>query len=70
MKINNVKVYQDDAMEMTKSGDDFDLVLGCNLIDRLSDPLKWLELSKQKVSKNGVIIICDPYSWLEEYTPI
>ena len=55
---------------MTKSGDDFDLVLGCNLIDRLPDPLKWIELTKQKVSKNGVIIICDPYSWLEEYTPI
>ena len=50
LKITNLKVYQDDAMEMMKSGDNFDLVLGCNFIDRVSDPLKWLELTKQKVS--------------------
>jgi len=33
-------------MEMTKSGSEFDVVLGCNLIDRLPDPSKWIELAK------------------------
>ena len=67
--VTNMKVYQDDATEMKKSGTNFDVVLGCNLIDRLPDPMKWIELTKQKVSKDGIIIVCDPYTWLEDYTP-
>ena len=48
--VTNIKVYQDDATEMTKSGNNYDVVLGCNLIDRLPDPMKWIELTKHKVS--------------------
>ena len=55
---------------MTKSGNNYDVVLGCNLIDRLPDPSQWIELAKQKVSKDGIIINCSPYTWLEEFTPI
>ena len=69
LQVANLKTYQDDATVMKNSGDDFSLVLGCNLIDRLPDPKKWIDLTKTKVSKDGIIIVCDPYTWLEDYTP-
>lgn len=57
-------------MEMVNTGSDYNVVLGSNLIDRLSEPLKWINLAKQKVSKDGIVIICDPSTWLDEFTAI
>jgi hypothetical protein len=40
--IKNMKIYFDDACEMKNTGDNFDVIVGSNLIDRLPDPIKWI----------------------------
>ena len=68
--IKNMKIYFDDACEMKNTSDNFDVIVGSNLIDRLPDPIKWIQLAKSKVNENGIVINCDPFTWLAEYTPV
>lgn len=52
-------------------GDNYNLILGCNLIDRLSHPIKWLESAKKMIKeKNGLVINSDPYTWLEQFADV
>lgn len=68
-KITNLKSYQGDAHNM--EGDNYNLILGCNLIDRLSHPIKWLESAKKMIkAKNGLVINSDPYTWLEQFADV
>ena len=47
----------------------FDVVHAANLIDRLSDPLRFLRQLPGLVKAGGQLILTSPYTWLEEYTP-
>jgi len=58
-----------DAMNLRDGLGSFDVVLACNLICRLTDPVKFLDRAKQLVKPSGKLVITTPFSWLEEYTP-
>lgn len=60
---------QGDACNLKPQFSDYDLVLAANLIDRLSDPHKFLDLIYQRLNQGGILAIASPYTWLEEYTP-
>eukprot|EP00128_Syssomonas_multiformis_P011400 Colp12_sorted_trinity150504_noHs@17636 len=47
----------------------FDLIFGGNLIDRLSEPRKFLTTVHDRLNPGGVLVLTSPYTWLEEYTP-
>jgi len=48
----------------------FDLIFGCNLIDRLHTPHEWIHQSKEMLADNGLLIISSPYTWKAEHTKI
>lgn len=65
---NKVKFFQGDACNLKKIHDNYDLILCNNLIDRLYDPIIFLENIQNKINKNGILAISSPYTWLSEYT--
>ena len=40
-----------------------------NLIDRLYDPMLFLDDVAHRLNQDGVLVLTSPYTWLEEYTP-
>lgn len=65
---NRVEFRQCDVMSLANEQEEFDVVLAANLLCRVPDPTKFLELLAKLVVPNGQLIITSPYSWLEEYT--
>jgi len=47
----------------------FDVALLANLIDRLPDPRRCLNDMGRLLVSGGTLMICSPYTWLEEFTP-
>mgnify|MGYP000320632689 CR=1 FL=1 len=66
---NNITFMQGDAQNLGNTLDNFDLIFCSNLIDRLQDPMQFLQGIQSKLNKNGLLVILSPYTWLEEYTP-
>ena len=66
---NKVKFSQGDAQNLDLEHTGFDLIVGSNLIDRLSDPMIFLTNIHSRINKYGKLILLSPYTWLEEYTP-
>jgi putative 4-mercaptohistidine N1-methyltranferase len=64
-----VRFEQGDAMNLRADLGDFDLVLGANLIDRLSDPRRFLARAPELVRPGGELVLTSPYTWTEEFTP-
>jgi 5-histidylcysteine sulfoxide synthase/putative 4-mercaptohistidine N1-methyltranferase len=60
--------YQADACNLKPLYTDYDLVLACNLIDRLYDPAKFLTSIHERINKGGLLILTSPYTWIEEFT--
>jgi SAM-dependent methyltransferase len=46
----------------------FDCILAANLVDRLYDPVKFLEVIGTRLSPGGFLILTSPYTWLSDYT--
>jgi putative 4-mercaptohistidine N1-methyltranferase len=65
---DRVEFYQADACNLKPLYTDYDLVLACNLIDRLYDPARFLTTIHERMVKGGFLIIISPYTWLEEFT--
>lgn len=66
---NKIKFMQGDACNLANKYTDYDLVFAGNLIDRLYDPAKFLDLIKGRIRRGGLLILASPYTWLEEFTP-
>ena len=66
---NRVNFMQGDACNLKKIFTDYDLVFAGNLIDRLYEPLMFLESIQHRIRPGGLLILTSPYTWLEEYTP-
>ncbi len=64
-----VQFEQGDAMHLRPDLGAFDLVLAANLIDRLREPLKFLERAATLVKPGGQLVLTSPYTWLTEFTP-
>jgi len=60
---------QGDAQAIREDIGQFDLVIACNLICRLPEPMRLLERLPDLLKPGGQLFITTPFSWLEEYTP-
>lgn len=66
---DNIRFMQGDACNLDEKYSDYDLVFAGNLIDRLYDPAKFLNLIKTRIRPDGLLVLTSPYTWLEEFTP-
>ena len=64
-----MEFWQGDAHNLKPQFKDYDLVLACNLIDRLYNPALFLKHITERINKGGLLVIMSPYTWLEEFTP-
>lgn len=65
---HKVDFFQADACNLKTLYTGYDLVLACNLIDRLYDPARFLATIHERINRGGILIITSPYTWLEEFT--
>ena len=64
-----VNFLQGDAMDVPETVGQFDVALLANLICRLPEPVRCLELLPGLVRSEGQLVITSPYTWLDEFTP-
>jgi putative 4-mercaptohistidine N1-methyltranferase len=64
-----VQFQHGDAQDLPADLGSFDVVLGANLVDRLSKPRQFLARLSRLVNPGGQLILTSPYTWLPEYTP-
>jgi len=60
---------QGDAQCVRADIGQFDLVIACNLVCRLPEPMRLLERLPDLVKPSGQLFMTTPFTWLEEYTP-
>lgn len=65
---DKISFIQGDACNLKAHLTDYDLIIASNLIDRLYDPMLFLNDVKHRVKSGGLLIISSPYTWLEEFT--
>jgi len=63
-----VSFEQGDAQSLREDLGSFDVVLACNLVCRLPEPMRLLDRLPDLVRPNGQLFITTPFTWLEEYT--
>ncbi len=66
---DKVEFWQGDAHNLKDQFTGYDLVLACNLIDRLYDPELFLKHITGRINPGGLLVLLSPYTWLEEFTP-
>ena len=65
---DKVEFYQGDACNLKPLFSGYDLILAANLIDRLYDPAKLLNVIHTRINTGGLLMITSPYTWLTEHT--
>ena len=63
-----VEFLQGDATNLKPQFTGYDLILAANLLDRLSDPKRFLETIHERLQPGGILVLASPYTWLEEFT--
>jgi len=66
---DKIAFMQGDACNLVEKFNDYDLVFAGNLIDRLYDPVMFLESIKSRIRPGGLLVLVSPYTWSEEHTP-
>jgi len=67
----NLTAYQGDShIQDQLTTEKFDLIFGCNLIDRLHTPIEWVKQSQAMLRDGGLLIIASPYTWKPEHTQV
>ncbi|MDG1302426.1 MAG: putative 4-mercaptohistidine N1-methyltransferase [Opitutae bacterium] len=66
---NRVHFEQGDAQHIREDIGQFDVVIACNLICRLPEPMRLLQRLSQLLKPGGQLLITTPFTWLEAYTP-
>ncbi len=66
---SNIRFMQQDAINMKPEFTGYDLVIAANLIDRLSDPVRFLQDIPGRMNVGGILLIASPYTWIEAFTP-
>ncbi|QDF65787.1 5-histidylcysteine sulfoxide synthase [Shewanella sp. SNU WT4] len=64
----NIHFQQGDACNLKPRLSGYDLIYAANLIDRLTDPHKFLADMPARLNSRGYLVILSPYTWLEQYT--
>lgn len=65
---DKIEFLQADAQNLKSRFSDYDLILAANLLDRLSNPAKFLSTIHERLVDKGLLVIASPYTWLEEFT--
>jgi putative 4-mercaptohistidine N1-methyltranferase len=66
---SRVSFEQGDALSIRDDIGQFDLVLACNLICRLKEPLHLIRRLTDLVKPGGCLFLTTPFTWMESYTP-
>lgn len=66
---HKIAFMQGDACNLATKYTGYDLVFAGNLLDRLYDPVAFLQLIKGRIQAGGLLVLASPYTWLEQYTP-
>jgi len=66
---SHVQFEQGDAQDIRSDIGQFDIVIACNLICRLPEPMRLLNRLPELIKPGGQLLITTPFTWLEEYTP-
>ncbi len=64
----NVDFWQGDACNLKPHFSGYDLIMATNLIDRLYEPMLFLNDVEHRLNTGGFLVLTSPYTWLEEYT--
>jgi len=64
-----VNFWQADACRLNPVFCGYDLVLACNLLERLYDPRAFLTLVKERLLSGGMLVLASAYDWDERHTP-
>ncbi len=67
-KTRTTILNQGDATNLKPLFTGYDLILAANLLDRLSDPRRFIESIHQRLNRDGILVLTSPYTWLEEFT--
>ncbi|WP_235027130.1 5-histidylcysteine sulfoxide synthase [Cognatazoarcus halotolerans] len=65
---DKVDFSQGDACNLKPVFSNYDLIVAANLIDRLYSPGKFLGSVHERLNPGGLLVLCSPYTWLEEHT--
>ncbi|MCH8265020.1 MAG: 5-histidylcysteine sulfoxide synthase [Proteobacteria bacterium] len=65
---DNIQFLQGDACNLKPQLTGYNLVFAGNLIDRLYDPMLFLNTITPRILPGGLLVLTSPYTWLEEYT--
>ena len=65
---DRVEFWQGDAANLKPQFSGYDLILAANMLDRLSQPKRFLQTIHERLNPGGVLVIASPYTWLEEFT--
>jgi 5-histidylcysteine sulfoxide synthase/putative 4-mercaptohistidine N1-methyltranferase len=65
---SRIEFFQADALNLKPQFTGYDLILAANLLDRLSDPRKFLQEIHKRLHPGGILVLASPYTWLEEFT--
>ncbi len=68
-QLARIHFSQGDAQNLLPKYKDYDLVLAANLIDRLQQPLRFLNEIGARIKPGGLLVLTSPYTWLEAFTP-
>lgn len=63
-----VEFYQGDACNLKPQFTGYDLVFAGNLIDRLYNPVQFLQNIHSRIHSGGILVLTSPYSWDEKFT--
>ena len=66
---NRLHFETGDAQALRQDLGQFDIVIACNLICRLGEPMRLLRRLQELVRPGGQLLITTPFTWLEDYTP-
>lgn len=66
---DKIAFMQGDACNLAAKYCDYDVVFAGNLLDRLYDPVAFLQLIKTRLRPGGLLVLASPYTWLQEHTP-
>lgn len=67
---SRVSFEQGDAQFIRADIGQFDLVLACNLICRLPEPMRLLRRLPELIKPGGQLFMTTPFTWMEAYTPV
>jgi putative 4-mercaptohistidine N1-methyltranferase len=65
---DKVSFWQGDACNLKQNFNSYDVVMATNLIDRLYNPMLFLDSIDDRLNRNGVLILTSPYTWQESST--